>query len=61
MSKFIKPATLTVPKEVEEFLSEIYEYCDGNGNDFYNIISNVLNGEERVDDIEITYEDWAQA
>lgn len=57
MSKFIKPAILTVPKEVEEFLSEIYEFCDGNEVDFYDIISNVVNGEERIDDIEITYED----
>lgn len=57
MSKFIKPTTLTVPKEVHDFLNETYNYCDGDDVDFYDMIETILNGEKRMGDIEITYED----
>lgn len=61
MNKFIKPATLTVPKEVEEFLTVVDEYCDEKDIDFCNLIYAIVTGETSIHGIEITYEDWAEA
>jgi hypothetical protein len=57
MSNFIKPATLTVPKEVENFLNGVWDYCDKYDIDFYDIIEAIINKTKIGGSIEITYED----
>jgi len=57
MNKFIKPATLTVPQEIYDFLSEIYDFCDEHGMEFYDMIEAIVDRETSKCGIEITYED----
>lgn len=56
MSKFIKPATLTVPKNVYDFLNEIFDYCDENDIYFSDMAGAIVN-KEKMGTIEIIYED----
>ena len=57
MSKFIKPATLTVPKNVFDFLSEVDNYCDENSIYFCDIMENIVNKHTMEPIIDIIYED----
>lgn len=55
MSKFIKPATLTVPKEIYDFLSEIDDYCAENDIYISDMVETIIN-KGKMGAIEITYE-----
>ena len=56
MNKFIKPATLTVPKEIYDFLKEVNDYYAENDITMYDMIDTIVK-KEQMDGIEIIYED----